>query len=88
MSLRDVSVLSPAYHTVCIDPWLTQNKRVCPVCKRRVFAAGERRALSDSSDAEPDADESQPLLRSAPSAVTIQLDADCTTPQLMSPVAD
>lgn len=32
-----------AYHTKCIDVWLTKNRRVCPVCKRKVYAIGERR---------------------------------------------
>ncbi|XP_063993282.1 E3 ubiquitin-protein ligase RNF167-like isoform X2 [Diachasmimorpha longicaudata] len=48
-----------AYHTKCIDPWLTKNKRVCPVCKRKVFAADER-VLTDS---ESDSDDSTPLIR-------------------------
>ncbi|CAH2099471.1 unnamed protein product [Euphydryas editha] len=42
-----------AYHAKCIDPWLTQNRRVCPVCKRRVLAAGERAPRDSDSESEP-----------------------------------
>lgn len=51
---------SHAYHTKCIDPWLTKNRRVCPVCKRKVFTGDER-----PSDLESDSeDESSPLINS------------------------
>lgn len=50
-----------AYHTKCIDPWLTKNRRVCPVCKRKVFAADERVVTDSESDT--DADDSTPLIR-------------------------
>ncbi|XP_063222691.1 E3 ubiquitin-protein ligase RNF13 [Bacillus rossius redtenbacheri] len=52
---------SHAYHCKCIDPWLTKNRRVCPVCKRRVFAHDEH--VSDT-DSDSEADDTTPLVRS------------------------
>ena len=56
-----------AYHMKCIDPWLLNNRRQCPVCKRYVFpnhdnsdeeesngqTATERTPLIQPSDDEP-----------------------------------
>ncbi|XP_049801565.1 E3 ubiquitin-protein ligase RNF13 isoform X2 [Schistocerca nitens] len=57
---------SHAYHSKCIDPWLTRNRRVCPVCKRRVFAHDEHLSETES---DTDTDDTTPLLRQ-PSHVT------------------
>ncbi|CAG2175969.1 unnamed protein product [Oppiella nova] len=41
-----------AYHVKCIDPWLTKNRRVCPVCKGKVVLPG----MSDISDTESESE--------------------------------
>jgi len=48
-----------AYHMKCIDPWLLKNKRVCPQCRKKVFAAGEVPPSDSESETE---DERRPLL--------------------------
>lgn len=65
---------SHAYHTKCVDPWLTRTKKTCPVCKQRVTRhptehseseseeeAGGR-SEEDGTEGEPDS-ERTPLLR-------------------------
>ncbi|KAM9761531.1 E3 ubiquitin-protein ligase RNF13 [Menidia menidia] len=59
---------SHAYHSKCVDPWLTKTKKTCPVCKQKVAPS------ADDSDSDSDGDsggeeneeasESTPLLRS------------------------
>lgn len=48
-----------AYHVKCIDPWLLKNKRVCPQCRKKVFATGEAPPSDTDSETE---DERAPLL--------------------------
>lgn len=60
---------SHAYHSKCVDPWLTKTKKTCPVCKQKVVPSqGDSDSDSDSSQEDNDVSENTPLLRPTPSA--------------------
>ncbi|TNN84109.1 E3 ubiquitin-protein ligase RNF13 [Liparis tanakae] len=60
---------SHAYHSKCVDPWLTKTKKTCPVCKQKVVPSqGDSDSDSEEGESGPDENEevseSTPLLRS------------------------
>lgn len=63
-----LSLSSPAYHSRCVDPWLTKTKKTCPVCKQKVVPShGDSDSDSEEGDSGPEENEvseSTPLLRS------------------------
>jgi len=54
------------YHLKCIDPWLTKNRRVCPVCKAKVVLPGMADITDSESEAEAAVNERTPLVRNQP----------------------
>ncbi|XP_016383569.1 E3 ubiquitin-protein ligase RNF13-like [Sinocyclocheilus rhinocerous] len=59
---------SHAYHSKCVDPWLTKTKKTCPVCKQKVVPSdGDSDSESESGDSGGEENEvsgNTPLLRS------------------------
>lgn len=64
-----LSFLYSAYHSKCVDPWLTKTKKTCPVCKQKVVPSqGDSDSDSEEGESGPEENEevseSTPLLRS------------------------
>lgn len=50
LSSSSIFVSFSAYHCKCVDPWLTKNRKVCPVCKRKVMRGADDSSDSDDGD--------------------------------------
>ncbi|CAF0723296.1 unnamed protein product [Rotaria sordida] len=50
-----------AYHMKCIDPWLLNNRRQCPICKRYVFPNHDNSDEEENNDRTPT--EQTPLIQ-------------------------
>ncbi|XP_067828402.1 E3 ubiquitin-protein ligase RNF167-like isoform X1 [Heptranchias perlo] len=65
---------SHAYHCKCVDTWLTQTKKTCPVCKQRVLRSANDSESESDTDNHPEDDERHsertPLLRPSSSTAT------------------
>uniref|UniRef100_A0A8P4KML9 E3 ubiquitin-protein ligase RNF13 n=1 Tax=Dicentrarchus labrax TaxID=13489 RepID=A0A8P4KML9_DICLA len=56
---------SHAYHSKCVDPWLTKTKKTCPVCKQKVVPS-QSDSDSDSEEGESGPDENEEVSESTP----------------------
>lgn len=57
------------YHQKCIDPWLTENRKLCPICKRKVAKGEDSDSSSDEGGSQPhpppNSNENTPLVHAS-----------------------
>ena len=68
------------YHRKCIDPWLTENKKTCPMCKRRVISGSDADDSGSENNVNINSSERTPLLTDSSSSDIVP------APQYTTPV--
>ena len=68
------------YHPTCIDPWLSERRNACPVCKRKAWRRPANKAKSLVPGEEERAEEEEEEESSA--VISYDMDSEDVPPAL------